>query len=284
MHAAFKYFVYGSWWVAICAACMGLLSWFELTSNWWNAPLFVFILGSTLVVYNLNMLSGLEDLRKVGTDSERHHWCLENESLMKATLVIGLILAGGSIWWLHKVAWLLLIPLALLTLAYTTPIINTKASKIRVREIWLWKIFIIAAVWAGMTVILPAVELNGLNQFSNMLSWQLAIERGIFILAITIPFDIRDLANDAKKGVKTIPSVLGWKSSVLVSIGLLLVFVLTTFFRLGTESPMLTAYLATTAITISVVSLANPNRNDMYCSFWLEGTMLIQFASVFLLN
>jgi len=99
----FNYIVYGSWWVALCAASLGMLTWFELTGMWWNAALFVFILGSTLVVYNLNMLSGLAELRRIGTHSERHHWCMNNELMMKATLAVGLILSAVSVCFLSSV-------------------------------------------------------------------------------------------------------------------------------------------------------------------------------------
>ena len=92
MKAIFNYFVFGSWWVSLCASALGLLTWLELTGNWWHASLFMFIFGSTLVVYNLNMISGLSDLRESGTDSERHHWCMNNEVLMKSTLASDLSL------------------------------------------------------------------------------------------------------------------------------------------------------------------------------------------------
>ena len=259
---------------------MGLLSWFEFTGTCWNASLFTFIFGSTLVIYNLNMISGLRELREMGTDSERHHWCMENERLMKLTLALGLALAGSSVWFLNHTVWFLMIPLALVAVAYAAPIVRQKTSAIRIREIGLWKIFIIAAVWAGMTVILPAVHLLGFEQLYQMESWQLAIERSIFILAITIPFDIRDLVNDAKKKVRTLPSVLGWKRAVLLAVVLLLLFEFLVFWRVGKESTLLIGYLLSASITLFAVGLATPQRNDMYCSFWIEGTMLLQFALV----
>lgn len=284
MKGLFRYFVFGSWWVAFCAAAMGLLTWFELTGNWWNAPLFVFIVGSTLVIYNLNMISGLQELREMGTESERHHWCMANEKLMKATLVFGLILTASSVLFLNQVVWFLMFPLGFIALAYTMPVVRKNAAKIRIREIGLWKIFLIATVWAGMTVVLPAVHLYGFDQLSEPLSWKLALERGTFILAITIPFDIRDLVNDAKKSVRTIPSVLGSKQSVFLAEFLLLIFILFVWLRIGTATPIFVGYAASTFITMASVSVASPNRSDMYCSFWIEGTMALQFATIVLVS
>ncbi|MFM1876455.1 MAG: hypothetical protein RL266_2192 [Bacteroidota bacterium] len=284
MRGVFTYFVYGSWWVAICAACMGTLSWFELTDNWLNAPLFIFILGCTLVVYNLNMLSGLKELRELGTESERHHWCLQHESLMKMTLALGLMLAGISIWFLHPHIWLFMIPLSLVALSYAAPMLKRNAKLIRIREIGLWKIFLVAMVWSGMTVILPAIDDLGWQQLFSASSWVMAVERGIFILAITIPFDIRDLVNDSKKGVRTIPSLIGWFRSVLLAEALLLLFLFLVWWRIGTGQPMFWAYLVSTLITMFGVSYSHPKRHDMYCSFWIEGTMMLQFLLVLLLT
>ena len=280
MRGLINYFVYGSWWVAICAASMGLLTWFELTEEWWNAPLFVFILGSTLVIYNLNMISGLKELRVMGTHSERHHWCMQNEKLMIATLIIGLMLSAISVWFLNAHIWLLMLPLGFVALAYAAPVIRRKAASIRIREIALWKIFIIAGVWSGMTVILPAVDLYGLDQIHLLQSWDMAIERGLFILAITIPFDIRDLINDAKKNIRTLPSVMGWKNSIVLAEFLLLLFMFLIWSRIGYSSPLFVGYLLSTVVTMIGVGLATPKRNDMYCSFWIEGTMLLQFLAV----
>lgn len=282
MKTIFNYFVFSSWWVALCAAVLGLLTWFELTGNWWNAALFFFTVGSTLVIYNLNMLVGLDELREMGTHSERHHWCMNHEPLMKGTLVLGLIMAAVCIWFLNNTIWLFMIPLTIVALVYTMPIMKLKTQTIRVREIGLWKIFLIAAVWTGMTVILPAVDIEGLQQLTDIKSWWLATERAIFILAITIPFDIRDLVNDAKKGIRTIPSTIGWKRSIMLAEVLLAIFIFLVWLRIGTQSQMFIGYAICTIITMVAVAFANPNRNDMYCSFWIEGTMMLLFASIFL--
>lgn len=283
MKSLFTYFVYGSWWVALCAAALGQLSWHELTSSWWNAALFVFTVGSTLVIYNLNMISGLDELREFGTDSERHHWCMDNEKRMKTTLVLGLLMVCSSVWFLNWHIWLFMIPLTLVALSYAAPIVRRKTEFIRTREIGLWKIFLIAVVWAGMTVVLPAVDHLGLQQVTEPKSWWLGMERALFILAITIPFDIRDLVNDAKKGVRTIPSSIGWFRSVLLAEVIALLFLFLVWWRLGTDAPLFWGYLISTLATMWGLTYAHPKRSDMYCSFWMEGTMMLQFLAVALL-
>ena len=202
---------------------------------------------------------------------------------MKITLGIGLVMAGGPVWFLNPIIWLFMIPLTLVALSYAAPIIRRKTQLIRIREIGLWKIFLIAIVWTGMTVILPAVQHEGMQQLTDPRSWWLAAERGIFILAITIPFDIRDLVNDAKKGVRTIPSSIGTFRAILLSLLLLALLLFLVWWRLGLGGPLFHGYLISTLITMLGVSYATPNRSDMYCSFWIEGTMLLQVVCIFLL-
>jgi 4-hydroxybenzoate polyprenyltransferase len=226
------------------------------------------------------MLSGLTELRQRGTHSERHHWCMQNEQLMTTTLGIGITLAVGSVWFLNRAIWLFMVPLSMIAAAYVLPLLRTRNDRTRLREVGLWKIFLIAVVWSGITVILPAVHLRGLDQFSDVTSWQLAVERGIFILAITLPFDIRDLVNDAKKGVRTIPSVIGWKPAVWLSEVLMVVFLALVSLRLGIGNPLFIAYALSGLMTMTLLAVATPHRHDMYCSFWVEGTMMLQFAAV----
>ena len=76
-----------------------------------------------------------------------------------------------------------------------------------------------ALVWAFITVTLPLVEGR---QFLVPTDALLFLERSVFIFAITIPFDIRDLKVDQHIEVKTIPSAIGEQGAKRLAIGLLL--------------------------------------------------------------
>ena len=75
------------------------------------------------------------------------------------------------------------------------------------------KIFLIAIVWTFVTTILVANE-------DDKLLWHklipIIIDRFCFVLAITIPFDIRDLKYDDKR-IKTIPILFGVAGSKLIA-------------------------------------------------------------------
>lgn len=227
----------------------------------------VFVLGATLMVYNLNMLSGLDALRSSGTISPRHFWCMDNEEWMKANLGAGAVLALPSFFMLRPAAWWLLAPAVLAALLYVFPVMRG----IRLREIGIWKIFLIATVWVVVTVGLPITQLEIRPQWMEII-WLLA-ERWLFIFAITVPFDVRDLSTDASKGVRTVPSVLGWQRALLVSMMAMGMYTLLAWQRMGFEAfiGLLPAVLS----AFVLIAFTRPARKEMYYSFWLEGTMLM---------
>ena len=82
------------------------------------------------------------------------------------------------------------------------------------REIPYCKIFIITLVWSVSTVLLLVTE-NNLELSSTV--YNLSLGRLLFILALTIPFDIRDLKYDNKR-LKTIPIIFGASKARLIAI------------------------------------------------------------------
>lgn len=81
------------------------------------------------------------------------------------------------------------------------------------RNIRAGKNLIIAWVWAGMVTGLPAAgfSLNLSAAFSFTL---LFIENFLFVLILSIVFDIKDYVVDASKGLSTIPTKLGFKKTL----------------------------------------------------------------------
>lgn len=260
-----KHFVFGNWWIGLCAAALAQLSYNELGGAGLQWQLMVAVLGATVLIYNMNMLSGLKELRNSGTSSLRHHWFLENEELLMAQLGAGCVLATGF-FLLNTRSWLLIAPTSLVALLYVLPLTGGR----RLREIGLWKVFLISVVWGVVTVAFPAMQLEVLPAWPEVL-W-LMMERILFVMAITIPFDVRDLATDAQKGVRTLPSILGWKRALALAASILLLFSVMAVMRLGLG---VWGYLFGTLLAFALIVGTRPSRSDMYYSFWLDGTMLL---------
>ena len=112
------------------------------------------------------------------------------------------------------------------------------------------------------------------------------IERTLFIFAITLPFDIRDMKVDRESNVKTIPTVLGSRRSQHLG-GLCLTGML---LMVGCNYQLDYYDLTTSiALTISVVTtvpliyLTTSQTHDYFISGIIDGTMILQAILVLFL-
>src|SRR5690606_18440708 len=89
------------------------------------------------------------------------------------------------------------------------------------------KIFVVALVWAGATVILPIMAA------ARNITWDVGVEtlqRFILVLVLLMPFEIRDLKYDAPE-LRTIPQRFGITRTRSIAILAALLFFILTFFK-----------------------------------------------------
>lgn len=219
----------------------------------------------------------------MGTESLRHHWCLGHENTLKVFTVIGIIGASTCFVNLSVHSWLALIPFVLAAVLYVVPLIGKRGDGTRLREFGLNKIFTIAIVWAAVTVVLPMVNGRGPDSLADPSFWFTFLSRAIFIFAITLPFDIRDLKNDEKINVRTIPMIYGVSKTIRMSIALLAVYGSASLY-LSHDIYLGIGHLVAALVTSGLIMLTNKNRTDMFYSFTLEGTMVMLPLSVYLFS
>ena len=102
--------------------------------------------------------------------------------------------------------------------------IKWRHQSFRLRDIPFLKIFLIAFVWSYMAVIIPKVEWLGWDVLGWKDIWYFLLQF-VFILVITLPFDINDYRIDQLTSVKTIPGWIGIPYSKLLTICLSIVYV-----------------------------------------------------------
>jgi len=106
----------------------------------------------------------------------------------------------------------------------------------------------------------------------------LFFERVCFFIAITIPFDIRDIEVDTTNNVKTIPSTLGKNKSIMIAI-FLLIFCVTIEIYLS-QTTQFSGYISTIAtyiITAILIICVKDKKEDYYFSGLLDGTIMLPF-------
>ena len=172
--------------------------------------------------------------------------------------------------------------IGIVSLAYEIPVRGK-----RLREIGLLKLFLIAFVWGAVTVLMPAVHAGWHWQSANV--WLLLAERSLFILAITLPFDLRDVLIDRLLQVETVPSRIGPKATIRLSVGLLagawwLELIRVLFFQhtaLMHWQPLVGLGVALLVATVLIVRKPQMD-DDTYYFGLLDGMMLLQAVLVWL--
>ncbi len=198
---------------------------------------------------------------------------------MIAISVVGIVV---SALYLPIKTLLFLSPIAVITFAYSVPVLNVKGTKKRLREIVIVKVTTLAFIWSLTTVTLPMLDM-GLAIFSAS-SVLIFVERFLFMFAICIPFEIRDMTQEKMRGNMTLPQVVGERASKMFAIVLLILFVLLVYFQFGNSLQKAVAfplYLSALAAAI-LVFFSNENRSNYYFRIFIDGTMQLQFLLLIL--
>ncbi|AUC75492.1 hypothetical protein [Olleya sp. Bg11-27] len=155
------------------------------------------------------------------------------------------------------------------TFLYAIPFLPKKwylDTQQNLRDISGLKVYVIALVWSGVTVILPLV--NNQVGFSEDVIVSV-IQIFIFVIALMLPFEIIDLRYDSLK-LATIPQKIGVKRTKLLGFVLLLVFYVSEFFKNTIKTDYLIIQLIVCLVLGIFMLFANQNRTKYYTSLWLE--------------
>lgn len=267
-----NFFLYGNVFIALCAYSQTVQTCrFLGDDNISQSILPVFVAAATFFLYNIHKPITYF-LNKQLLGNQRF---LKTKSF-STPLSILTILAGLFCFYFFfniktTTQWSLIVA-AFFSLAYVLPVFGGK----RLRDLPFVKIFTIAFVWAFVTVILPVQEYG--NILDNHVKFMF-LERVLFVFALTIPFDIRDIDVDATTNVKTIPLSIGVQNAKYLGILALLgcIFIVLLLNEQGIYSFKNTiALLLTYTISITVVGLTQKDRGDYYFYGLTDGMMLLQ--------
>lgn len=269
------FLLYSHLFIALCAVSIALLSSLLYLGNLeWRRDL-IFIFTSTLGLYGIHRLIGLQKIHDHLGESRFSHIKPFGRLLV---VTIAITVPASLILFLQfdRDLQLFLITPIVLSLAYVLPIWKNR----RLRDVSFIKIFIISVVWSMVSVGIPMWDyLTGMNPFIVLLMF---FERFLFVLAITLPFDIRDLDVDRQLQVRTIPMQLGVKRTkklsymLLVLCGLLMTFMGVHF---GFSIYLLLGYYLGLTITVYLIAKVSAEISDYYISGWVDGTMIILLAT-----
>src|SRR6056297_2095659 len=224
----------------------------------------------TLCVYNLHRAYGLKKLDVEDWSSRfKSFYQLRFINLAMsffATAIIGWLLFTHPEFW----SWVFFPPVALVIL-YILPLQNG----LSLRQIPFLKIFIIAITWVWVTGYLP-IWIS--SQIMGPREWLFLTHRFLFIFAITIPFDIRDVYTDEVSHLQTLPSYYGIKRSKNWATGLLVLsFMILTplVYEQYFSVQLFLGYILVLALGAILIRRSSPSRSEYYFGYILDGLILV---------
>jgi hypothetical protein len=221
--------------------------------------LLLFILFGTVVGYNF--------VKYTGVSNVHHLKITKNLTLIR---IFTVLCAGGMIYFGRLLPTEVLLTAAVfggLTVLYAIPLFKNK----NLRSLKGTKIFIIALVWVGVSVLVP-MEYHNIG--FNAKAFYHAAEIFLFVITLTLPFEIRDLKYD-EPDLHTIPQKLGLKGTKLFGTALLLA---------ATSLAMLQNYMTDSdlPVTLSIFGLtavalwaSKKEQGDYFAAFWVESIPFI---------
>jgi len=265
--------LYSSLWIAVCATAQVLLT-YELIGNPQGIDIYTsFVFASTIGLYGLHRLVGINIVRAFEHEG-RFAVIKQYRSHILVYTVIGFIAAAVLFSLLSAKTWLYLILPIAISAAYVIP--TNKTGK-RLRDFPLIKVFLLASSWSLLTTTVPLLNIGYTDPASASLIF---LERFLFVIAITIPFDIRDMEVDAGTGLRTLPHLLGVPRSKILAILLLFfsaIIGIILFAQGVYPADMQPLYSIFIVITSLLIWGSRTGRSDYYYSGLLDGTMILLY-------
>jgi len=204
--------IYSNVFVAFVLGLLTFASYFQVNyiNFHWYVPVSVF-LGS-FILYSFHRLYKIDFIPKSQL-SQRHPGILAHATKMKIAMsfAVFLLLLLLPFYEADTIVWL--VPAGIVSVGYTIPILPTKQGWSRFRDIPLTKPLIISIVVTYLTFFFPVFEQTNWNELFTGPVFSAWSERLLFLLAVTIPFDLRDVVNDKDAGIETLATQFGFVRS-----------------------------------------------------------------------
>ena len=262
-----QFLVYSNLFIALAAALLtlGTFQIFNVPANYTAIILLVF--GATLFDYNLHRIIKLKFEIGVKVKNNR---AKNNYSTLIILIIISFLGSVVSLFFIPIEILAYVFIVGFITILYSIPFEHLNLGKIDIRKLPFMKNIMIAVAWTIITLIIP--YMYSCESFSTAFIIAL-IQRFIFILALTIPFDIIDIKEDKQQNLRTIPVILGQNYSWILANILICAFIILSFIHLPHMYSIVS--VAVGAITIFIFNNRKLRSSIFYNSFWVDGTILL---------
>lgn len=264
--------IYSNSWVALGCAFLSAETLMHV-NQCLNGWVFMQMFAATFVVYNLQRFVKSNQYE---TNSRAGIFTQKNKTRLQVSVVICIIFLVLSPWkWSLELIFFIVSLLAFSAL-YVIRVLPTKSRKrISLREVPMMKVLVVTGVWSLATTILPLwLSESTVNDGTGAM----VMERWTFLMAITIPFDLRDMHVDHPSS-RTIPQLIGASGARIISTFFILAMLAVNLYRLSAGWISVLTFIAISIvalITLVLIKKAKPDTNSLLFAGWLDGTMVIR--------
>jgi 4-hydroxybenzoate polyprenyltransferase len=278
------FLLFSNLFIALCTVAQALVTYHLL-----NVPPDNYVLGlllcSTIAMYNYSMLLSKPANPKKSSFA-RVRWIFSHYRLTVTITIISILSLIPLALFLSTESKILLVALALISISYNLPIFTLNDKKFGLRNIPGIKLVLIAAVWSLSCVLLPVLELES-HQAIVIPTRDIILltaKRFLFIAAITVPFDIRDLFQDRNNELKTIPVILGERKAYLFCLLLLVIYLILLFLFTQSFDRNFLGLMIAIILAGWLIFRSEWERNEYYYFFYLDGVMILQYILLLVVN
>ncbi len=260
LRAAFAFYINSSIHVALAVVALLAITVLEYGLSVPNA-LWPFIFLGALTGYNFVKYSKVAHLH--------HRRLTKSLKTIRIFSVVCFVLLGIIAFQLNLTTLLVTAGFGLATFFYAVPFAGNKS----LRRFPGIKIFVVAFVWAGVTVIVPVVaaEVNISNDL--LLTF---FQRIMIVIALILPFEIRDVPYDSLN-LKTLPQQLGVLTTKLIGEGVLLFCLVFEFFKQDYTVAYITSLLFFCVVLGWLIVISKKKQTRYFSSFWVEGMPILWY-------
>jgi len=257
LNKVINFFVLNNLFVAICVAALTLSS--QLIYSEFNLELVFFSFFATFLSYNFHSLFSNKTIKDFNLNKIFDHFSLLIILLLLLSFVFGFILFIQF----NPLTKFYILVLSLVSLFYPFGL----------RTIPFLKIFLISTSWTISSVCLFFSE----NQVQlDESAFLMLLKRFLFIMAITIPFDLRDYKFDDLK-MKTFPQIFGYNFSKKIAIGFLIIYLcISTFEFLSGDLKLsfFVSFILTFLYSSFLIIKTSEKKNKLFFLFFVESASI----------
>lgn len=268
----FDFYINSSIHVALAVYCLAWLTLLKFNLPY-DEDVLYFIFFASITGYNFVKYFGL---------AKFHHRSLA--SWLKIIQVFSFICFVAMCYYalrLNATTLLYIGGLGVVTFLYAIPLLPSKLlldKHENLRSISGVKVYIIALVWACVTVFLPLINADYFIEADVIV---VSLQRFVFVLVLMFPFEIRDLQYDSIK-LSTIPQQIGVKLTKVIGVFLVGIFFLLEFFKDILPQNHIWASCIVSILLLLALLFAKKQQGDYYSAFFVESISIIWLVLILL--